>query len=199
MIIVLGIGPGSDDLMINGSSQYLEEAETLIGSSRQLALFPTFKSKAVVLPKLKDLEIFLKAHIDKKIVILASGDPLLYGIGNWVIKKFPGEKIQIVPGISAIQYFFHRLKFPMNDVYLTSSHGQVPDFDFLLQHTTIGMVTDQVTGPYEIAQEIKKRGQHRQVFIGEMLSYPDEKISVATELTVKKRNYQMNVVIITNA
>lgn len=49
----------------------------------------------------------------------------------------------------------------MNDIYLTSSHNRSPDFDWLLAHERIGMVTDSKIGPKEIAAEILQRGQTR--------------------------------------
>lgn len=61
------------------------------------------------------------------------------------------------------------------------------------------MVTDQQLGPFEIGQEIKKRGLHRKIYVGERLSYPDEKITQYDETTIEQRRYEMNVVIITNA
>ena len=61
------------------------------------------------------------------------------------------------------------------------------------------MVTDKVIGPYEIGQEIKKRGLHRIIYVGEKLSYPDEQITKYDEQTIENRDYEMNVVIITNA
>lgn len=89
-------------------------------------------------------------------VILASGDPLLYGIGNWAMANF-SEDIRIIPGISAIQMMFHQIKLPMNNCFITSSHGKMPNFDFLLQHEKVAMVTDTIIGPYEIAAEILQR------------------------------------------
>lgn len=202
MITVLGIGPGDQKLRLAGTSEYLKKAEVVIGSARQLAAFPDLpkeKQKLLPLPHLSKLKKYLLAHQHQKIVLLASGDPLLYGIGSWVVRNIPAGELKIVPGISSIQYMFHELRMSMNDCYVTSSHGRQPDFDFLLQHKKVAMVTDQTIGPYQIAQEIKKRGLHRQIYIGEHLSYPDQRIVKYNEKTVTDRKYQMNVVIITNA
>lgn len=200
MITVLGIGPGDSDLQLAGTADYLKKADLVIGSKRQLAAFPEVPpAKRVILPHLKELKDYLQVKATKRVVLLASGDPLLYGIGTWVTKNFPDSAVKIVPGISSIQYLFHQLRLSMNDCYLTSSHGRKPDFDFLLQHAKVGMVTDQELGPYQIAQEIKKRGLHRTIYVGENLSYPNEKISQFSEETVEDRDYGMNVVIITNA
>ena len=45
----------------------------------------------------------------------------------------------------------------MNDVYITSSHGKIPDFDYILSHKKVCMVTDSKIGPHEICREIQKR------------------------------------------
>ena len=200
MIIVVGIGPGDSALRLTGTEKYIAQADVVIGSARQLEAFPQVpEAKQKVLPHLAELQDYLQANAAKQIVLLASGDPLLYGIGTWVSKHFPTDQVKIIPGISSIQYLFHQLQLSMNDCYLTSSHGRKPDFDFLLRHEKVGMVTDQDLGPYEIAQEIRRRGQHRHIYVGERLSYPDERISEYDEQTVENRDYGMNVVIITNA
>lgn len=199
MITVLGIGPGNSYLMLAGTQRYLEDATLVIGSERQLSLFPQVADKQVVLPKLSVLQELLTTRLEDNVVLLASGDPLLYGIGNWAFRQFGRARVQIVPGISSVQYMFNQVGMSMNDVYLTSSHGRMPDFDFLLLHDTIGMVTDEKIGPYQIAREIVRRGLKRRIIVGEMLSYPEETITTYTAETVEKRDYQMNVVIITNA
>lgn len=200
MITVLGIGPGDCKLCLLGTETYLKQADTVIGSPRQLALFPGIpQEKQLRLPRLTALKEYLVQNKTRSIVLLASGDPLLYGIGTWVTKNFSKQQIQIIPGVSSIQYMFHCLHLSMNDCYLTSSHGRQPDFDFLLRHDKVGMVTDTQLGPYEISKEIKKRGLHRIIYVGENLSYPDEQISRFDESNVERREYGMNVVIIINA
>ncbi|AKP66209.1 cobalt-precorrin-7 (C(5))-methyltransferase [Companilactobacillus ginsenosidimutans] len=198
MITVAGIGPGSEDLMINKVSRVVEDADLVIGSQRQLELFQIDDAKKMVLPKLMVLKDFLLKNIDQNIVLLASGDPYLYGIANWIKREIDNQEVEVIPGISSIQYLFNRVGIPMNDSYLTSSHGRIPDFDFLLQHKTICMVTDDKIGPYQIAQEIKQRQQHRTIFIGENLSYLGETITKTNEKDIKNRKYKMNVVLITD-
>ncbi len=200
MITVLGIGPGAPNLQLIKSRQVLTTAQVVIGSPRQLSLFPDVASdKKMILPHLPQLKIFLQKNQTKSVVLLASGDPLLYGIGKWIQTVLPADQICIIPGISSIQYFFNKLHLSMNDCYLTSSHGKNPNFDFLLLHDKVAMVTDQRWGPFQIAQAILSRQQQRRLYIGENLSYPTEKISVYAAAAVPDRHYEMNVVIITNA
>ncbi len=163
MITVVGIGPGDTNLLINEARQALNSADIVYGSTRQLQEIAELTNAVpMLLPKkLADLKNI--PHQSKNVVILASGDPLLYGIGNWAMANF-SEDIRIIPGISAIQMMFHQIKLPMNNCFITSSHGKMPNFDFLLQHEKVAMVTDTIIGPYEIAAEILQRDLKKILF-----------------------------------
>ncbi|MBC2011305.1 cobalt-precorrin-7 (C(5))-methyltransferase [Listeria marthii] len=194
MITVVGIGPGDTKLLINEAKVVISKADTVYGSTRQLQEIAELTTATpMLLPKkLADLKSI--PHQNQNVVILASGDPLLYGIGNWAMANF-AEDVRIIPGISAIQMMFHRIKLPMNDCFVTSSHGKTPNFDFLLQHEKVAMVTDTIIGPYEIAAEILKRNLNKIIFIGENLSSKEERIHKLKPEDVAKK-YDMNVVVI---
>lgn len=194
MITVVGIGPGDTNLLIHEAKLAISEADTVYGSTRQLQeIAELTTATAMLLPK-KLAELKNIPHQNQQVVILASGDPLLYGIGNWAMANFT-EDVRIIPGISAIQMMFHQIKLPMNDCFITSSHGKTPNFDFLLQHEKVAMVTDTIIGPYEIAAEILKRNLNKIMFIGENLSAKEERIHKLKPADVAKK-YDMNVVVI---
>ncbi|MBC2329313.1 cobalt-precorrin-7 (C(5))-methyltransferase [Listeria swaminathanii] len=194
MITVVGIGPGDTKLLINEAKVTISKADTVYGSTRQLQEIAELTTATpMLLPKkLADLKNI--PHQNQNVVILASGDPLLYGIGNWAMANF-AKDVRIIPGISAIQMMFHQIKLPMNDCFITSSHGKTPNFDFLLQHEKVAMVTDTIIGPYEIAAEILKRNLQKIIFIGENLSSKEERIHKLKPEDVAKK-YDMNVVVI---
>ena len=129
--------------------------------------------------------------------VIASGDPSVYGIGKYLSKNVDNEKMDIIPGISSMQYMFSRIKVDMNDLYMTSSHGREPDFNYLLSHSKVCMVTDSKIGPREIAREIIKRDLKKTMAVGENLSYDNEKITIGKpEDILKIENYDMNIVVI---
>lgn len=140
---------------------------------------------------------WLDSHKDRAIVVLASGDPLLFGIGKLLAANFSPEELHIVPGISAIQYLCAKVSLDMNDLFLTSSHGREPDFDWIFQHDKVAMVTDGIIGPRAIADALHQRGLSRTLIIGENLSQPDERIHRLPVEQVATR-YDMNVVVILN-
>ena len=197
MISVVGLGPGSSDYLTPLASRLILECEWIVGAERQLAAVPHQHAQVHLLDrKLADLAIWLKAHQHEKVVVLASGDPMLYGIGKYIKGQMSAENVQIISGIGSMQYLFSRIALDMNDVYLTSSHGKTPDFDFMLQHQKVALVTDEKIGPYQIAQEIIQRGLQRTMIIGENLSYPNEQITILSASEVLDQPYQMNVVVI---
>ncbi|PHV70991.1 cobalt-precorrin-7 (C(5))-methyltransferase [Sporanaerobium hydrogeniformans] len=199
MIHVIGMGPGEGGYITELGNQLLEKADLIIGATRHLeAVPPQCKGlKRALDRKLEELTLFLKGNLEKEVVVLASGDPLIYGIGKYLSEQLPKEYLHIVSGISSIQYFFSRLQMDMNDLYITSTHGKVPHFDQLLSFEKVALVTDQHIGPYEIAQEILKRSLKKTLWIGENLSYGDEVIScLKPEEIEKERIFKRNVVVI---
>ncbi|BFH69825.1 cobalt-precorrin-7 (C(5))-methyltransferase [Paenibacillus dendritiformis] len=197
MIHIVGIGPGSPELLTAAGALLIQKADVLVGSKRQLGdIPPDNPAERKLLPsQLSELEAFLQERIGQEIVVLASGDPLMYGIGKWALERFPPEQLQIVPGISSIQYLCSRCGIAMNDLYITSSHGKQPDFGFLLAHPKVAMVTDSKIGPAEIAEEILQRKLRKTLIIGENLSYPEERLHRLKPEEVAAR-YDMNVVVI---
>ncbi|MCP9268493.1 cobalt-precorrin-7 (C(5))-methyltransferase [Xenorhabdus sp. XENO-1] len=204
MITVVGIGPGALANQTLAALDSIKQAEILVGGARHLAEFPHFRGETRRLNADMDgLMRWLELRQHQQVVVLASGDPLFYGIGKRIAEHFASERqnIRIISGISAIQYLCARILLDMNDIYLTSSHGRKPDFDWLLRHEKIAMVTDELIGPRQIAEEILARGQHRRMVIGENLSQENERIVCLSAQQVAECgdiNYSLNVVVILN-
>ena len=198
MISVIGMGPGDARLRTQAAQTLIAQADILVGWARLLADFPDFQGeKRVLNADIDGLIDWLQSKTEQNIVVLASGDPLLFGIGKRITERLPKQSCQIISGISSIQYLFARVQLDMNDLYITSSHGKQPDFDFIFQHDKVAMVTDKVVGPFQIAQEILQRGLSRTLIVGENLSYPDERLHFLQPEQVQP-DYDMNVVVILN-
>ncbi|MBF1708723.1 MAG: cobalt-precorrin-7 (C(5))-methyltransferase, partial [Streptococcus sanguinis] len=115
MIYVIGIGPGDPSYGLLGQEAYFEKADRILGSERHLEILPpAYKDKGLVPPKkLAALAELLESFgEDEEILYLASGDPLIYGLGKWLSEKFKG-RVVISPGISAMQYLASRIALPM--------------------------------------------------------------------------------------
>ena len=61
------------------------------------------------------------------IVVLASGDPGLYGIADYLIRNLGRDTVEIIPNVSAMQWAFAKAKLSWNDARIVSSHGREMD------------------------------------------------------------------------
>jgi precorrin-6Y C5,15-methyltransferase (decarboxylating) len=101
----------------------------VIGATRTLNLFATYITTA----QKKDLRGHL-THVptwieqaqacNKKVVVLATGDPLCYGIATFLIKKLGKERFEILPNVSTLALAFSRFSIPWNDAKIISIHKQ---------------------------------------------------------------------------
>ena len=198
MINIIGLGPGEFDYITKLGEKLIYDSDILIGGKRNLDSVNDFKGEKIVLSNnLKEILEYIKKNLHKNISVIASGDPSIYGIGKYLSNNIDHENLNIVSGISSLQYIFSKIFLDMNDVYITSSHGKTPDFDYILSHKKVCMVTDNKIGPHEICREIQKRNLNKVIVVGENLSYDNEKITIGkAEEILSVENFDMNVVVI---
>jgi precorrin-6B C5,15-methyltransferase / cobalt-precorrin-6B C5,C15-methyltransferase len=63
---------------------------------------------------------------DELAVVLATGDPLLFGIGATLVRDLGAEEVTVVPAVSAVQEAFARARIPWHGCRLLSAHGRDP-------------------------------------------------------------------------
>ena len=115
-------------------------------------------------------------------------------------KHFSDEELEVIPGISSVQYMFAKISDYWYDAYLSSGHGK--EFDYvtkLKEYGKLGMLTDNKNTPQEIAKQLTENGLGETlIYVGENLSYEDEKIYKykAKELENIEYKFKMNVVVL---
>lgn len=176
-IKVVGIGPGKLSLMTAEATQAITSAEVVIGAKRQLEMIAPLLAQGTVTHQVsgrpKEVVDLIHEHPEgTAVVVLASGDPLLFGIGDSLRRQFP--KLEVINGISALQYIFAQIPVSMNDVYLTSCHGRDFDAKILQRHDKIALVTDQIWHPGAIAKALL--GAPVTLYIGRDLGYPEQAV-----------------------
>lgn len=204
MIYIVGIGTGFgeySDITLR-AVQTIRDSEIIIGSDRQVDLAKKYNHNAQIIKyeKISEIIQILKENINTTISVLASGNPSLYGIADYIIKNMsPLEDIEIIPGISSVEYLFSKLKITMNDLYMTSFHGRKLDEEMVLKSKKTAFFTDNKTSLFDIAQLYLKNGLNPIFIIGENLSYPNEKISRLRAADIKKDDkFEMYILIVIN-
>lgn len=176
MVYIVGLGPGSKEYMLLKAITILENSDVIIGFSRALESIDFIKIKKIEAKTLKDILNFININKDKKISILASGDPLFYGISDYIRKNYDGN-IEIIPGISSFQYLMAKLNKSWQHSYCGSLHGREEDFIEKVKSNKVSVwLTDKINSPNAICRRLEEEKMQVKVYIGENLSYEDERI-----------------------
>ncbi len=225
-IYVIGIGYKPFDKKerkIVCSSQFILSSSRLFGVFKKYEEFEKVEDRIVVIDSVDETIEYIKEKNQeyvkstpyvklKTIVILASGDPLFFGIGRRVVSEFGKEMVEILPDLSSIQVAFSRIKEPWDNAFLMSLYGgpdpgkrlehEIKDIPALLKrHRKIAILTDKKNSPAEIAKILASapitHNIHPIMYICERLGYSDEKITKGTPKDIARMPFSTpNIVII---
>lgn len=87
------------------------------------------------------------------VAVLASGDPLFFGIGSRIIEHFGGDRVKVYPALSSLQEGFARFKMSWTDAAMVSLHGRTRHHlpGLLLCREKTFVLTDRLHNPAKIA------------------------------------------------
>lgn len=166
----------------------LKQAQILCGSPRHLDHFPEHPGMRLPWQNMTAGITALKHYLAQgyeQIVILASGDPLFFGIGRLLLSHFDPDILRFYPQVSSVQLAFSRLKIPWQDAQIVSIHGRSWDhlIPLLKQGVPkIAILTDpnhDVAMIARLIQELKLPITY-QIWLCEQLGSPQEKIQQLT-------------------
>jgi precorrin-6B C5,15-methyltransferase / cobalt-precorrin-6B C5,C15-methyltransferase len=127
-LAVVGIGEEGLAGLSAAARTLVETAEMLVGGLRHLAMAPSDGVERLV------WERPFGATIDKialcrgrRVTVLASGDPLWYGAGAALARRFPIDEMTIVPQPSAFSLAAARLGWPLAECATISLHARPLD------------------------------------------------------------------------
>jgi precorrin-6B C5,15-methyltransferase / cobalt-precorrin-6B C5,C15-methyltransferase len=181
-VTVVGIG---DDGCVGLSSRAVNavsRASVLVGGERQLAFFPQFAGERIVLKGGLGavLERVAELAEDRNVCILASGDPLFYGIGGLVVRKLGAEHVEVISQPSSVQLAFARAGMPWEDAEVISLHGRplLGLLTRLRRLCKVAVLTDDECSPPRIAAHLLEHDQGGawRAWVCERLGGPDERV-----------------------
>jgi precorrin-6Y C5,15-methyltransferase (decarboxylating) len=127
-IQVVGVGLEGRSGLPQRLLNLIDQASLLVGSPRQLSYFPEVTAQTWPLQDLgaamAELQHWLAQPDPGLVVILASGDPLFFGLGRLLLAHLPADSLTFHPQVSAMQLAFSRLKLPWQGATLVSAHGR---------------------------------------------------------------------------
>jgi precorrin-6B C5,15-methyltransferase / cobalt-precorrin-6B C5,C15-methyltransferase len=182
-IAVIGIGAGGAGDLGLEAREHLRRAAVLAGGARHLSYFPGWSGERVVIDADIDRALCqIKGYATtQKVVVLASGDPLFYGIGRALLAAFASEDLLFLPHLNSVQLAFARLKQPWHDACVVSVHGRpLHALSAALQRgeTKIAVLTDARNDPRAVARLLDETGfsEDYALWLCEELGAADERI-----------------------
>ncbi len=200
-IAVVGLGPGHPDYILPKALKVIEESDTIIGGRRHLESINTENKKTLnITGNLKSILDYIEENYrSEKIAVVVSGDTGYYSFLNYLKKHFETTNLEVIPGISSLQYMFSRIGESWHDGYLGSLHGREQDLiNLVSKNKKIGLLTDKKWTPHTIAKELLEASIDKvRIYVGENLSYDNERVVQGTpEEIVKMSSFNMCVVVI---
>jgi precorrin-6Y C5,15-methyltransferase (decarboxylating) len=157
------IGIGEDGLAgLSATARTLIEGATLlVGGERHLALVPAGTAERLAWRQpLADTIALIAARRGTPVVVLASGDPLCYGVGATLARQFPGEEMVVLPQPSAFSLAAARLAWPLADCATITLHNlpvETLNLHLAPNARILALTTDGDT-PVQAAELLAKRG-----------------------------------------
>jgi precorrin-6Y C5,15-methyltransferase (decarboxylating) len=192
-VTVMGIGDDGCRGLTSRAMDAVARAAWLVGGERQLAFFPEFRGERIVLKGGLDAALDRVAHLaaDHNICVLASGDPMFFGVGAMVVSRVGAEHVEVIPQPSALQWAFARAGMKWDDAAFISLHGRPRTglLTRLRRHAKVALFTDETNSPPRLAAHLVAHGEVGwTAWVCENLAGPDERVRrfPITELAVMR-------------
>jgi precorrin-6B C5,15-methyltransferase / cobalt-precorrin-6B C5,C15-methyltransferase len=128
IVTVVGIGEDGWDGLGAAARQALAGARLIVGSPRQLGLLPDGLPACrapLPSPLLEHLDQLVRDH--PGLCLLASGDPMLHGIGATLARRLEPGRLRVFPGVSSVALACARLGWPEQEAEVVSLVSQPPE------------------------------------------------------------------------
>ena len=145
-------------------SKRIASAEVLVGGDRLLNRFRDHQGiKISIKSPLEGVIQRVKEEMQagRKVVVLADGDPLFFGIGKRMIDELGREMVTLHPNVTTLQAAAARMKTPWHNMKIVSLHGRedmVPLLTALAKSDRVAVYTDPDFHPARLAEDLLGRG-----------------------------------------
>jgi precorrin-6Y C5,15-methyltransferase (decarboxylating) len=183
---VIGIGLDGVAGLAPAARALLDQAELVVGGERHLAMLPTgHKAQRHVWPSpFSAAKPLLEGLRGRRVVVLASGEPLWFGAASTLLRWFDPSEITVVPHLGAFSLAAACLKWPLQDCLCLTAHGR--PIEGLVLHLAAGrrllVLSEDRTTPAKVAQLLAAKGfGQSRLWVLENLGGADERIIEGTD------------------
>jgi precorrin-6y C5,15-methyltransferase (decarboxylating), CbiE subunit/precorrin-6Y C5,15-methyltransferase (decarboxylating), CbiT subunit len=158
---IIGIGDNGLDSLAHASRAVLEDAEVIFGGERHHELTASLTAERRAWPSPFDALISdLKSLRGRRVVVLATGDPLWYSVGARIGREIDASEILYHPQLSAFQLAACRMGWSLADCETLTIHGRPAEqvIAFLAASQKLLILTKDSDSPSEVAKILRNLG-----------------------------------------
>jgi precorrin-6Y C5,15-methyltransferase (decarboxylating) len=179
----------------------VEQAQLLVGAESTLAKIPKSPAERLAVGGNLDEAVERIARAgDKRIVVLASGDPLFYGVARYLCDKLGKDRFEVVPHVSSMQLAFARVKESWEEAYLTNLANRPLDqvLEKIRVASKVGLFTTDQYPPKAVAKALlDRRVDYFSAYVCENLGSPDERVTQGELTEIAAQDFSpLNVMIL---
>jgi precorrin-6Y C5,15-methyltransferase (decarboxylating) len=201
-IYIVGIGGDGMAGLTSRAKELVTAADILIGSDGALRLLPEANAERWRIGSdLGDISEKMRVNFGtKRMVVVATGDPLFYGVARYLCDRLGKDRFEVLPHVSSMQLAFARVKETWEEAYLTDLSTRSLDdvLDRIRIAETVGLFTSDTYHPARIARELLVRGlDYFRAYVCENLGGKDERITHGELVEIQGMTFDpMNVMIL---
>ncbi|MCU0960582.1 MAG: precorrin-6y C5,15-methyltransferase (decarboxylating) subunit CbiE [Pirellulaceae bacterium] len=178
---ILGIGDDGLDGLTSAARGLLDAADVIVGSAHTLAAVGGSAGRRLVVDgDPEEVARVVAANASRRVVVLATGDPLFYGTARYLCERLGKDRFEVVPHVSSMQLAFARVKESWDEAYLTNLANQQLDraMERIRTAERVGLFTTDEMTPGRVAQALLERGiDYFTGYVCENLGSPDERVT----------------------
>ena len=201
-IHLIGIGMGNPENRTLEAERAIRQADVLIGAGRMLQETDSYGKPKFASYRPEEIRSYVYAHPEyERVAILLSGDVGFYSGAKRLYEAFAGETIEVSSGISSVVYFLGKLHMAWEDVCLMSVHGRQQNLiGAVRRNRKVFALVGEKDGIAKICDRLLSYGMDQiKLYVGERLSYPEERITEGTAESLKDREFDaLSVVLLVN-
>jgi precorrin-6B C5,15-methyltransferase / cobalt-precorrin-6B C5,C15-methyltransferase len=174
------VGIGADGLpgITPAARALIDAAEVLVGGTRHLGMVDSTAEQLTWETPLSRTVDAIAARRGRRVVVLASGDPMWFGIGVTLARRFPRQEIAVLPHLGAFSLAAARMGWPLAEVEAITLHGR--SLDLLALHLApdarLLILSENGETPARVASFLRDRGWGRSaITVLENLGAADER------------------------
>jgi len=160
-LTIIGMGEDGVEGLSSRAKLKVAEAEVIVGSTRLLSFLPATKAELHEWPQPFSAVVEpIKPLRGRKTVVLATGDPMNYGVARKLMEFVPFDEMEIVPHLSAFSLAAARIGWSLPDCDTLTLHGRdAANLETFIQPGArlLVLTADASTIP-EVARRLAARG-----------------------------------------